>query len=85
MQDFKAWEARLRRYLWYQGVLAARMRAWPRERINACEDTNVLNGLVKLGERAQRHEQRIKRNRERFDQAVKLMLANVRPESDARN
>ena len=61
---FKQWEMIGRRYIWYRGVLAARMREWP-ERIRASTNLAELQAVIRVAEHVERLEERIQRHADR--------------------
>ena len=59
VRDMKlgTWDAIARRQAWYVIVLEEKLAEWPRERIDACTDLEVLRGVLTLAKRVDRHEQ----------------------------
>ena len=63
---FSTWEAIAKRHVWYRDiVLAAKLHEWPVERIEECSDPSILQRVIALAERVERHEQRMDRHMQR--------------------
>lgn len=59
---YEAWEAIMRRLVWYRGVLALRLAEWTEARVDACSDLDELQALVRLTERVEQNERRMDRH-----------------------
>jgi hypothetical protein len=64
------WQAIAARHIWFKEVLRTRAEEWPDERIGASTNPDHLLGVIKLFERAERHELRIQRH---LDRALSAM------------
>jgi len=63
---FSTWEAIVKRHVWYRDVvLAAKLKEWPVQRIDECSDPAVLQGVIELAERVERHQLRMDRHMQR--------------------
>jgi hypothetical protein len=66
MMTFNTWEAIAKRHVWYRDVvLTAKMAKWPAQRIDSCTDPTVLQRVIELAERAERHQLRMDRHMRR--------------------
>lgn len=75
---FDTWQAIANRHVRFRAVLIARMELWPDARIEACKDLAVLRQIVRLAERAERHDERMNRHLERG-------LAHIKSPSNGRH
>jgi hypothetical protein len=62
---FSTWQAIAARHLWFKEVLRAKAQEWPDERIGACTNPAELHYVIRLAERGEHHEQRMRRHLER--------------------
>jgi hypothetical protein len=60
--DANTWMSIARHQLWYRDLLVQRMNEWREEHIDACADITALQHFVRLTERVQKHEHRIRRH-----------------------
>ena len=65
MMSFDTWKAIGDRHLWYKRLLHDRVQEWTRERIESCRDLSTLQGVVRLTERVERHDERMDRHSKR--------------------
>jgi hypothetical protein len=66
MLTFSTWESMAKRHVWYRDVvLVAKMKEWPDQRIDECSDPMVLQRVIKLAARVERHQLRMDRHMQR--------------------
>jgi hypothetical protein len=65
MMSFSTWQAIAQRHLRYRKYLEERLKEWPEDRVNACKDMTVLESIIELTDRVERHQARMDRHAER--------------------
>jgi len=65
MMSFDTWRAIAARHIRFRDLLVDKMKEWPQERIDACKDLPTLQGVIRLTERVERHQERMDRHSKR--------------------
>jgi len=65
MMSFNTWQAIAERHLRYRKHLEKLLEQWPEDRVNACKDMTVLESIIELTDRVDRHQRRMDRHGER--------------------
>ena len=60
--DAITWMSIARHQLWYRELLVKRVNEWRQAHVGACADIAALKNFVRLGERVEKHERRIRRH-----------------------
>lgn len=59
---FDTWQAIAKRHVWYRDLLKLRMAEWDDDRIAECTDSETLEAVIDLAERAEKHQVRMERH-----------------------